>query len=1292
MESFLRSNLRRPRDARRLLGWCFPSILILLLAGRLAAGAAQAPAATPGIPQPETTRPELVMQAGHSLPVNAVAFSPDGRLLATASQDRTVKLWDTATGIEVRTLAGHAKAKRTTGHGGARDIAFSPDGRLLATAGNDGMIKLWEVATGSEVRTFTGHPRGVTDVKFSPDGRWLASHGGEPEVGFGPYSARLWAVGTGQMIRRLENVNSQDDVVFSSDGRWVAWRPDARDPERSVRLWEVASANAPRLLTVHRKEGVDHVQKLIFSPNGIWLVTGHDDNTCRIWDVAHGTEVHTLSSAFFGTIAFCPDSRSVATGNDDGTITIRDVASGTTLQTLTGHRAYYAPTVVFSPDGHWLASASAGTSIERDIRLWDLATGNAIHIPNAHKFSISDVGFSPGGRSLVTVARSTRAELKLWDVASGHELNTLEENYFPDDLWEKALSRDGKLLALTNIRSETGGEEVSKIVEVATGRVLKMLSGHAAQAEHLAFSRDGRWLASSSKGYLDFGAQLGDDAARIWEVATGQLLHRIAVKGGGELTFSPDGRLLVTGCSRWWGGGGQTAFWEVAAERKLEMPIDKSFCRAFAFSPDGHLLAISSKASAKVEIWEVDAGRLLYELPEEKHGTNAVAFTRDAGILVTVGDHTINLWDAATGKNLRTTVIAPPAAFVVVSPDGRWVAREESQLDEKSQRVIPIGVNVFEASTGRLLHTLPHASIASAAAFSPDSHWIATGDEEGLVRLWELATGRLVSTLRGHTSTILATVFSSDGRWLATSSEDKSIRLWETATSAEVALLAFMRDSRDWVAVTPDGLFDGSPEGVRKMVAWRFAGNQAGPLEMFFNEFYYPGLLADIMASKKPRAARAIAQLDRRQVEIKLALAGSLNPASSISTRIVSLQLDVAEAPADQTHRVGSGARDVRLFRNGSLVKVWRGDVLQGKGGKVNLEANVPIIAGENRFTAYAFNRDNVKSRDAELVVTGADSLKRPGTAYILVVGINEYANQDYNLSYAQADAQAFGEELQRQQTKLKNFANVQVIALLNRDATKANILRALARLAGTDAGSLPAGAPADLQKLKPAEPEDAVFVYYAGHGTAAGLRFYLIPHDLGYAGSRTALDETGLKAILAHSISDLDLEQAFEKVDAGRLLLVIDACNSGQALEAEEKRRGPMNSKGLAQLAYEKGMYILTAAQGYQAALEAAQLGHGFLTYALVEEGLKTAAADTAPKDGQVVSREWLDYATVRVPQIQEAQMQNARKAGRDLVFVDGEQTIREVAKRSLQRPRVFYRREPETEPLVIAKPEAKL
>jgi uncharacterized caspase-like protein len=375
----------------------------------------------------------------------------------------------------------------------------------------------------------------------------------------------------------------------------------------------------------------------------------------------------------------------------------------------------------------------------------------------------------------------------------------------------------------------------------------------------------------------------------------------------------------------------------------------------------------------------------------------------------------------------------------------------------------------------------------------------------------------------------------------------------------------------------------------------------------------------------------------------------------------------------------------LRLFRNGSLVKVWRGDVLKGQSA-VTLEEEITLSAGPNALTAYAFNKDNVKSKDGQLALVGADSLKRAGTAYVIAVGLNEYANPQYNLKYAVADAQSFGDEVRTRQTQLGKIERVEVIPLLNENATKANILAALKRLAGApDPPDLKAGL---LDRIKRAEPEDTVIIYFAGHGTAQAQRFYLIPHDLGYTGDRTKLTEQDLQSILSHSISDIELEEAVEGLDAGHLLMVIDACNSGQALEAEEKRRGPMNSKGLAQLAYEKGMYILTAAQSYQAALEAAQLGHGLLTYALVEEGLKTSVADAEPKDGLISAREWLDFATERVPQMQEEKMKETRGVGVEIAFTEGEQYIADPQKRTLQRPRVFYRRELEATPLVIAKP----
>jgi uncharacterized caspase-like protein len=649
----------------------------------------------------------------------------------------------------------------------------------------------------------------------------------------------------------------------------------------------------------------------------------------------------------------------------------------------------------------------------------------------------------------------------------------------------------------------------------------------------------------------------------------------------------------------------------------------------------------------------------------------SLAFTNDGRTLATGGVETKSNLDLAAMMN---------AARTQKPKKGQTTPDYADMM--KDFKVEAVGrVQLWDVASGREIAAIKgHGRGVSKVAFSRDGKLLASGGTDSTIKLWDVSTQKELVTLTGHTAPIESMDFSPDGRLLASASDDGGTFIWDTKTGEHLLTLISLDDGGEWMVVTPQGLFDGTPVSWNQIL-WRY--NQetfnVAPIEWFFNEFYYPGLLADIFNGKRPKVAQDVSKKDRRQPIVKLSLVGQ-SPDSAVATRTVRVKIDVSDAPADKDNPKGTGAQDVRLFRNGSLVKVWHGDVLKGQAA-VSLEEEITVTAGPNRLVAYGFNRDNVKSKDAPLVFTGADTLKRKGTAYIIAVGVNEYANSQYNLKYATADARSFAEEMRRRQTQVGGFERVEVIQLLDQDATKANILAAISRLSGVAAGP-PSLKASPLDALKRAEPEDTVVIYFAGHGTAQAQRFYLIPHDLGYTGERTKLNEQGLNTMLAHSISDVELEDAVEGLDAGHLLLIIDACNSGQALETEEKRRGPMNSKGLAQLAYEKGMYILTAAQSFQAALEAAQLGHGYLTYALVEEGLKTALADSSPKDGVVIAREWLDFATERVPQMQEEKMSQGRGIGlEEITFSEGE-------KRQVQRPRVFYRRELESNPLVITKP----
>lgn len=1094
----------------------------------------------------------------------------------------------------------------------------------------------------------TGHSDEVRSVAFSPDGKTLASGGLDN-------AAKLWDVSTGAELRTLNGhsdwVNS---VTFSPDSRILA----SGSQDSTIKLWDVTTGRKLRTLV-----GRVAVRSVAFNGDGKTLASGDENNTITLWDVITGEKLRTLISTGASSVAFSPGGALLAGGGGDQ-IDLWELATGRKLRSFTGHSSL-VNSVVFTSDGKVLVSGSrdetvklwdvgsgrelrtfsgtpggtrsvaasgdgvslASGGLDGTIRLWERATGAVVHTIKAHSRDVNSVAFSPDGKTVASA--SDDQTIKLWDVATGRELRTLARHSHGADL--VALGADGKTLAV-------GGhmENAIKLWDVATGQELRTLNGHSSWVTSIAFSSDGKVLASAGQ----------DRTIKLWDTAAGRDVRTIPTGGStlvGAVSFSTDGTMLAGGTQ-----DNTIKLWQLGTGRELRtLTGHLSWISSVAFSADGKLLA-SGSDDKTVRLWEVGTGSELFAFKGHSGSVWSVVFTSDGKSLISSDRFgTVRLWEAGTGRELRQF-------------------------------------------TG-------HSAGVSAVTLSADGKTLATGCDDSTIKLWEVNTGRQLGTLIGHSNSVGNIAFSPDARLLFSGSVDTTVKVWEVASGKELASLIAL-DEHDWIVVTPDGLFDGSPAAWNKII-WRFNNNtfNYAPVEAFFSDFYYPGLLADLFAGKRPQPPTKLEDKDRRQPQVKLLSAEPLSLKMRVSwdekepdRLYMRVAVEVTEAPADKDHKLGSGARDVRLFRDGTLVKIWHGDVLGGKD-HVKLEADVPGLPDENHFTAYAFNHDNVKSGDAVLTAKGDQTTRghQPPvrTAYVLAVGVNRYTNARYNLKYAVADAQAFGAEWTRQQKSLKQFQHVEVVSLLDEEATKANILMAIKRLVDLQPEPLPAGAPGQLVRLKYAEPQDAVVIYFAGHGTARGNRFYLIPHDLGYTGNRRRVTEAGLQLLLAHSISDLELEQAFEGLQGGQQVFVIDACNSGQALEAEEKRRGPMNSKGLAQLAYEKGMYILTAAQSYQAAKEAAKFGHGFLTYALVEDGLKRGAADREPKDGSIDLREWLNYATDQVPRMQEENLLEALRGRGRLINFRGDGTEpKDPGKSSVQRPRIFYRRELESNPLVVA------
>ena len=277
--------------------------------------------------------------------VEAVAFSPVGHLLASVGEDTMVRLWDPATGQQLRTLTGHTDW--------VKSVAFSPDGHLLASAGGDKMVRLWDPATGQQLRTLTGHTDWVRSVAFSPDGHLLASAGGDKMV-------RLWDPATGQQLRTLTgHTDWVRSVAFSPDGHLLA----GAGGDKMVRLWDPATGQQLRTLTGH----TDWVRSVAFSPDGHLLAGAGGDKMVRLWDPATGQQLRTLTghTGLVFSVGFSPDGRVLAGAGGDKMVRLWDPATGQQLRTLTGHTDWVR-SVAFSPDGHLLASAGD----DKTVRLW----------------------------------------------------------------------------------------------------------------------------------------------------------------------------------------------------------------------------------------------------------------------------------------------------------------------------------------------------------------------------------------------------------------------------------------------------------------------------------------------------------------------------------------------------------------------------------------------------------------------------------------------------------------------------------------------------------------------------------------------------------------------------------------------------------------------------------------------------------------------------------------------------------------------------------------------------------